>query len=174
MTVVLHIEADTLAELRRASAVALGLVDQITAAAPIEVKAPDTGVEANGPEREQEPEAKPEPARKQRGRKAEAEPKADPKAEVKTGPKPEPESKRPGLLSRDDVRSVFNRYVHEFGVAATQEDGPKLLARAFGNGLARIVDVPEDNQAKLQEVIAAVHAAISINEFGRHRVGGAQ
>jgi len=74
----------------------------------------------------------------------------------------------PRKLDLESVKEAFSQYSQKFGVAAAQEDGPKLLGRIFGEGVVnRIRDVPVDDQLKLGRVIAAVEGALMTNEFKR-------
>jgi len=109
------------------------------------------------------PDTQPEPAAepKKRGpRKAKTEPSI---TEVAGTIEAEPRK-----LDLESVKEAFSQYSQKFGVAAAQEDGPKLLGRIFGEGVVnRIRDVPVDDQLKLGRVIAAVEGALMTNEFKR-------
>lgn len=55
---------------------------------------------------------------------------------------------KPMVLTHDSVRSLLGGYVQAFGMAAAQEDGPKLI------GIAKISEIPDDQKALAKAVIA--------------------
>ena len=76
----------------------------------------------------------------------------------------------PALNTIDAVGAAFNVYRETFGIDAAMEDGPKILASIFGNGVVQIKAIPVDDPAKLAETVARVRRAINSNEFGRQAV----
>ena len=69
--------------------------------------------------------------------------------------------------SIDTIREAFNTYRELFGVDAAMEDGPKILARIFGEDIEQIKQIPVDDPGKLAETVAQVKRAIASNEFDR-------
>lgn len=61
----------------------------------------------------------------------------------------------PATATIDDVRNAMGAYVKAFGMAAAQEDGPKLLVSLFGEGVTKISAIPND-AASYAKALAAV------------------
>lgn len=73
-------------------------------------------------------------------------------------------------VTHDDVRGALGAYVKTYGMAAAQEDGPKLLALAFpGKGVVKISDIPDD-QASLKSALAGVNEMTAKNPYERAAV----
>lgn len=173
---ILHLEGANIDELRAQAILALDL--RIQTAPQAEAKVADLMTEPQ-PATTPSPPEQPEPASipletlrepKRRGRK--------PKTEkslteiVQTIEPTKAQSTEPAKpITLDAVRGAFDEYVKTFGVSAAQTDGPVLLGRVFGNGIQRIKDIPEDDQGKLERIIAAVNGAILTNEFKRPTIG---
>jgi hypothetical protein len=158
----LHIDANSLSELRARAQAALELEGsgatvqakqnatvestpaEVVKDAPMEAaKAP--AVEANV---------------KKGGKKTAAEPKSEP-AETKPA-----ESKANGATATiDELRAVFNDFVTKFGLAKAQDEGPRILERIFGSGVVQMSAVPNDPH-KLAEAVAAVKAALAEGQGG--------
>ena len=69
----------------------------------------------------------------------------------------------------DDVRSALGEYVAKYGMAAAQEDGPKLLALAFGESVKTISAIPAtpENYAK---AVAGAREMTAKNPYNRKAV----
>lgn len=80
--------------------------------------------------------------------------KADEAAETEAAKAEQPK------LTHDDVRKALKGYLDTFGMAAAQEDCPKIM------GFAKASDVPDD-QAKLAEAIEKLTKAAAENPFSR-------
>jgi hypothetical protein len=114
------------------------------------------------------------PAPKRRGRptKAEAPVEAAPvvapaAALVAAEPTIEEPAAPPPAATIDDVRKAMGEYVKVYGMAAAQEDGPKLLRQLFGEAVAKISSIPADGYGLAVEEINAMIAA---NPHGRTKV----
>jgi hypothetical protein len=114
------------------------------------------------------------PAPKRRGRPAKAEapveaaPVVAPAAEpVAASPTIEEPVAPPPAATIDDVRKAMGEYVKVYGMAAAQEDGPKLLRQLFGESVAKISSIPADGYGLAVEEINAMIAA---NPHGRTKV----
>lgn len=148
---------------------------------PTDPNSPSVGVPA-------QPEA-PKPSRRGRPAKAGAAPAAEQPAispgENRVGPQDPPEvqeqdaadeaaetaATRKADATLDDVRGALGDYVAKFGMAAAQEDGPKVLKLLFGDGVAKISTIPEgaDNFAR---AVAGVREMTEKNPFKREAVNG--
>lgn len=100
---------------------------------------------------------------------AQAQDAADEKAEVDAGRDPA----KP--LTRDDVKSAMAKYVQNYGMPATQEDGPKIFREALGappegETFWKLSLVPEDDQAKLAKVVEIWTKANELNPLKRAKV----
>ncbi|CDZ55042.1 hypothetical protein [Neorhizobium galegae] len=94
---------------------------------------------------------------------------ADEKAEVDANREPE----KP--LTRDDVKAAMTKYLQTYGMAATQEDGPRLIAEVLGappkgEEAWKLSLVPEDNQQGLAKLVSAFAQATSSNPYKRTKV----
>lgn len=69
-------------------------------------------------------------------------------------------------LTHDDVRAALQRYVAAYGMPAAMEDGPKVFGMIFGQGVAKVSDIPTD-QAALAKAIAGVEEMLAKNPFAR-------
>jgi hypothetical protein len=172
----LHLEAETLTELRDRACKVLAL-DLASAAS--ETKSQDisfdTAESAASPEKTETtqpdntagPMPQSEPAKKKatpRKSKGKDEQGLTDIADAITG------KQETAPLTLESVRGAFDQYVQRFGVQAAQIDGPILLGRVFGGTIQRIKDIPEDDPSKLARIIAAVEGAILTNEFKRPAV----
>jgi ribosomal protein S20 len=88
---------------------------------------------------------------------------ADEKAEVE-------ETKKE--LTHDDVRAALGTYVKKFGMDATQIDGPKVFKLIFGEKVAKISDIPPD-QESLQKAVDGLNEMLAKNPYGREAVKAA-
>lgn len=86
---------------------------------------------------------------------------ADEKAESDAARDPE----KP--LTLDDVRSALGEYVRVYGMAAAQEDGPKVITLVCGEGKVKVSDVPDD---KVAAVVSGVKEMSEKNPFKREKV----
>lgn len=86
---------------------------------------------------------------------------ADEKAESDAARDPE----KPVTL--DDVRSALGEYVRIYGMAAAQEDGPKVITLVCGEGKVKVSDVPDD---KVAAVVSGVKEMSEKNPFKREKV----
>lgn len=73
------------------------------------------------------------------------------------------------VLTHDDVRTALGTYVTKYGMAAAQQDGPKLIAKVCGDGKVKISDIPDDQEV-LGKVVAGVQEMLEKNPFGREAV----
>ncbi|AKR54365.1 hypothetical protein XM25_00805 [Devosia sp. H5989] len=69
----------------------------------------------------------------------------------------------------DDVRAALGKYVKAYGMAAAQEDGPKVIALVLGKkhspeAPCKISDIPDD---KIAAAIAGVEEMIQKNPYNR-------
>lgn len=69
-------------------------------------------------------------------------------------------------LTHDDVRNALGKYVKAYGMAAAQEDGPKVITMMFGEGKAKVSDVP-DTQEDLAKAVAGIEEMLQKNPFNR-------
>lgn len=74
-------------------------------------------------------------------------------------------------LTLEDVKFAMNGYVKKFGMAATQEDGPKIFVEALGKPPTgepywKLSLVPED-QEKYAQIIATWRKATELNPLKR-------
>lgn len=92
-----------------------------------------------------------------------AQDKADETAETETK---KAETKK---LTHDDVRTALGAYVKKFGMPAAQEDGPRVLVLAFGEGKAKVSDIP-DTQEALGKAVAGINEMLEKNPFNRTAV----
>ncbi len=81
-----------------------------------------------------------------------------------------------GKLTHDDVRKALKGYVTAYGMAAAQQDGPKLIAKVLGKehvdiAPLKISDIPED---LLQVAVDGAQEMIEKNPFKREKVAGEQ
>ena len=72
-------------------------------------------------------------------------------------------------LTLDDVRNTLSIYVKAYGIAATQEDGPLIIATVLGKdhdatAPCKVSDIPDD---KIEAAIAEIKLAGKQNRFGR-------
>lgn len=67
----------------------------------------------------------------------------------------------------DDIRNALGDYVKLFGMAAAQEDGPKVISLVCGDGVTQISKIPDDKVAK---ALAGVKEMIEKNPFKRASV----
>lgn len=70
------------------------------------------------------------------------------------------------VLTHDDVRAALQRYVAAYGMPAAMEDGPKVFGMIFGQGVAKVSDIPTD-QAALAKAVAGVDEMLAKNPFKR-------
>jgi hypothetical protein len=94
---------------------------------------------------------------------------ADEQAEVDANREPE----KP--MTRDDVKAAMTKYLQAFGMNATQEDGPRLIAEVLGappkgEEAWKLSLVPEDNQAGLAKLVSAFAQATRDNPYKRTKV----
>jgi len=79
-------------------------------------------------------------------------------------------------LTIDDVKSVVGKYVARYGMAAVQEDGPKIFVEALGAPPAGQsywkMSILPDDQAKLAHVVKVWERAVAENPMKRDVVGG--
>ena len=106
------------------------------------------------------------PAPKRRGRPTKAEAPVE-AALVAAEPTIEEPAAPPPAATIDDVRKAMGEYVKVYGMAAAQEDGPKLLRQLFGESVAKISSIPADGYGLAVEEINAMIAA---NPHGRTKV----
>lgn len=78
----------------------------------------------------------------------------------------EAEATKPAELTHDDVRAALKKYLDAYGTPAAMEDGPKVLKMLFGEGAAKVSDVPVD-QASLAKAIAGIEEMLTKNPFKR-------
>ena len=139
---------------------------------PAEAEAPKPARRARAPK--DEPKAAPAPA---------AEPPAISTGEARVGPQDPPEvqeqdaadeaaetaATRKAPATADDVRAALGDYVTKFGMAAAQEDGQQVLRRLFGEGIAKISEIPAgaENFAK---AVAGMKEMTAKNPFKREAV----
>lgn len=76
-----------------------------------------------------------------------------------------------GNLTLDDVRGALKDYVGAYGMAAAQEDGPKVFALLFGDTCKKVSDIPED-QAALGKAVSGVREMLTKNPYKREKVNG--
>lgn len=69
-------------------------------------------------------------------------------------------------LTHDDVRNALGRYVKKFGMDAAQQDGPAVITLMFGEGKAKVSDIP-DTQEDLGKAVAGIEEMIIKNPFKR-------
>lgn len=93
---------------------------------------------------------------------------AEDQAQDAADEKAETESKRDLVnpLTHNDVKNALGLYVKTYGMAATQEDGPKVIALMFGEGKSKVSDVPDD-QDSLRKAIAGINEMLEKNPYGR-------
>lgn len=75
-------------------------------------------------------------------------------------------------LTHDDVRGALGAYVKAFGMPAAQEDGPKVLALIFGEGKAKVSDIP-DTQEALGKAVTGIKEMLEKNPYKREAVKAA-
>lgn len=78
----------------------------------------------------------------------------------------EAETTKSADLTAEDVRAALKKYMDAYGQAAVMEDAPKVFAMMFGEGTAKVSDVPTD-QASLQKAIAGIEEMRVKNPFKR-------
>lgn len=81
----------------------------------------------------------------------------------------EVEETRDTAATADDVRAAMNRYVKAFGMAATQEDGPKILRGLFGDGVDKVSLIPAEAAAYARAAVA-FDEAIASNPYNRSKL----
>lgn len=96
---------------------------------------------------------------------------AETEAQDAADEKAEADANSNGKLTLDDVRGALKDYVSAFGIAATQEDGPKVFALLFGDACKKVSDIPED-QASLGKAVAGVQEMLAKNPYKREKVNG--
>jgi hypothetical protein len=94
---------------------------------------------------------------------------AEDAAQDKADEQAEAEATAPATLTHDSVRDVLGRYVKAYGMEATMTDGPAIFAKLFGEGKAKVSDIP-DAQEDLARAVAAIEAALTENPFDRKAV----
>lgn len=94
---------------------------------------------------------------------------AEDAAQDKADEQAEAEATAPVELTHDSVRDALGAYVRAFGMEATMVDGPAIFAELYGDGKAKVSDIPNTQEA-LAQAVAAVEAAIASNRFERARV----
>lgn len=75
-------------------------------------------------------------------------------------------------LTHDDVSRALGAYVKMYGMPATQEDGPKVLQKLFGESVVRISTIP-DTQEALSKAVDGINEMLEKNPFGRKPVKAA-
>lgn len=78
----------------------------------------------------------------------------------------EAETSKGADLTAEDVRAALTKYMATYGSAAVMEDAPKVFAMLFGEGAAKVSDVPTD-QASLSKAIAGIEEMREKNPFKR-------
>lgn len=78
----------------------------------------------------------------------------------------EAETSKGADLTAEDVRAALTKYMAAYGSAAVMEDAPKVFAMLFGDGAAKVSDVPTD-QASLSKAIAGIEEMREKNPFKR-------
>ncbi len=92
---------------------------------------------------------------------------ADEAAETEAAVDERPADKK---LTHDDVRNALGGYVKLYGMAAAQEDGPKVIALALKNPeIVKVSAIPETQEA-LGAVVAGVEEMSRVNPFKRAKV----
>lgn len=162
----LEIHATDVTELRKTLASLAALETGMIAA----VAQPVEPAPTPAPQAAPEPEPEKEEAPKRRGRKKKEE-KADeePQPEISANPEDrtdpeadeqdaedeaaEAEAVSTGKLTHDDIRSALGDYVHKFGMPATQEDGPRIIASICEG--SKVSEIPDDQTtlAKVRDTI---------------------
>jgi hypothetical protein len=71
-----------------------------------------------------------------------------------------------GKATLDDVRNALGKYVARFGMAAAQEDGPKVITMVCGDGHVKMSDIPDD-PAIVAKVRDGVLEMLEKNPFQR-------
>lgn len=72
-------------------------------------------------------------------------------------------------LTHDDVRNALSAYVDKFGMAAAQEDGPKVLQLIFGEGVTKVSQVPGD-QDSFAKAVSGINEMAAKNPYKRAEV----
>jgi hypothetical protein len=70
-------------------------------------------------------------------------------------------------VTLDDVRSALGEYVRLYGMAAAQEDGPKVITLVCGEGKIKVSDIADD---KIAAVVSGVKEMSDKNPFKREKV----
>ncbi len=92
---------------------------------------------------------------------------ADEAAETAAAVEERPADKK---LTHDDVRNSLGAYVKLYGMAAAQEDGPKVIALALKNPeIVKVSAIPETREA-LGAVVAGIDEMTDKNPFKRAKV----
>lgn len=122
-----------------------------------------------------------EPAKRTRRTKAQIDAEAKPQEARQPAPEPEAIQEQDAAdeaaesaaakaedpsLTLDDVRSAMGKYVTAYGMAAAQEDGPKLFQLAFGPGIVKMSQIPPTQEA-LKKAVAATAEMIEKNPYKR-------
>lgn len=69
-------------------------------------------------------------------------------------------------LTHDDVRNALGAYVKAYGMPAAQEDGPAVITLMFGEGKAKVSDIP-DTQEALAKAVAGIKEMTTKNPYSR-------
>lgn len=69
-------------------------------------------------------------------------------------------------LTHDDVRNALGAYVKTYGMPAAQEDGPAVITLMFGEGKAKVSDIP-DTQEDLAKAVAGIKEMTTKNPYSR-------
>lgn len=69
-------------------------------------------------------------------------------------------------LTHDDVRNALGAYVKAYGMPAAQEDGPAVITLMFGEGKAKVSDIP-DTQEDLAKAVAGIKEMTTKNPYSR-------
>lgn len=119
---------------------------------------PGTTAEAAAP-------AEPEKPKRTRTTKPKAEKEAEAKQDAADEAQEAAEKTDGAPLTHDSVRAELAKYVQAYGMAAAQEDGPKVIGLLF-EGKTKVSDIP-DTQGDLAAVIAGVREMLEKNPFKR-------
>jgi len=69
-------------------------------------------------------------------------------------------------LTHDDVRNALGAYVKAYGMPAAQTDGPAVITLMFGEGKAKVSDIP-DTQEDLAKAVAGIKEMTTKNPYSR-------
>lgn len=69
-------------------------------------------------------------------------------------------------LTHDDVRNALGAYVKAYGMPAAQEDGPAVITLMFGEGKAKVSDIPNTQEA-LAKAVAGIKEMTTKNPYSR-------